>query len=196
MNTAVVVAVIAGAVSAAGWLVNYVLSSASERRRVRLTAYLSHIERQLEELYGPLSFLVLEGKASFEDLLQTLGRRQVFIEGEALPDEELKLWLFWVDHDFMPRNAAIQSLLSAKTHLIAGASLPKSYIDFLDHYNSWRVTHHRWREKGISYSWHSKIDWPTEFEDDILGTFEALMGIRAELIGMVARGRAAVPSLG
>jgi hypothetical protein len=195
MNAAVVVAVIAGAVSAAGWLVNYVLTSALERRRVRLTAHLSHIERQLEELYGPLSFLMLEGKASFQDLLQTLGRRSVFIEGETLSGEELELWLYWVDHDFMPRNAAVQSLLSTKAHLIVGANLPKSYIGFLDHYNSWRVTHDRWRDKGISYSWHSKVNWPTEFEDDVLRTFEDLMRMRAELIGVVTRGRAAVPPL-
>jgi hypothetical protein len=187
MNTAVLIAIIAASVSIVGWLVNHVLSLRSERRRIRLVAQLSHIEKQLAELYGPLAFLLYEGTGSFEDLLGTLGRRYIFTGDSALPEGELKLWLFWVDYDLMPRNAVIQSLLSTKTHLIAGSDMPASYVKFLDHYNSWRVSHARWKEHGVEYSWHSKINWPQEFESEVIDTFKDLMRRHAELIGAVAR---------
>jgi hypothetical protein len=135
MNIAVVIAVIAGLVSAVGWLVNYLLSSKAALKRQRLISRLAHIEAQLKQLYGPLAFFIIEGRASALDLISTFGRTP-FTTGEELSTQELSQWLFWVDNDFMPRNAAIQALLSGNSHLIDGESIPGSYIEFLDHYNS------------------------------------------------------------
>jgi len=184
---AVAAAIIAAAVSAIGWFANSLLSSRTDRTRARLAAQLSHVEKQLSELYGPLAFLVYEGKASFEDLLSTLGRRYVFKGDVPLPDPELRLWLFWVDHDLMPRNAALQSLLEKQTHLIEGDGLPESYVAFLQHYNSWRVRHERWKEEGVEYSWHSNINWPRQFEVDVLEAFHRLKRKHSELVGAVGK---------
>jgi hypothetical protein len=82
----------------------------------------------------------------------------------------------------MPRNTAIQALLATKTHLLVNNDLPETYIQFLDHYNSWQVTHERWKKEGVTYSWHSKVNWPDAFEDEVLSTFRALMKHNAELI--------------
>ena len=187
MDTALLVAVIAAAVTAMGWIVTNVLASRNERRRLRLSAQLAHVEKQLAELYGPLAFLIYEGRATFEDLLATVGRRYMFIHGQPLTDDEVQLWLFWVDADLMPRNAAIQALLSSKAHLIEADVLPASYVAFIDHYNSWRVTHARWKEEGVVYSWHSKRNWPNSFDTEVLETFRSLKRKHAELIGAVAK---------
>ncbi len=187
MQPAITVAIIAAAISAVGWVVNYVLSSRSARERTRLDAQLSHVQRQLELLYGPLAFLLYEGRQTLSDLWEKLGPQSIFTEGRQLTNEELNLWLFWVDHDFMPRNVAIQELLATRTHLLADNKLPNSYIAFLNHHNSWRIQHARWKEEGVPYSWHSKVDWPREFEDEVLSTFEDLMGSHARLIGAVGR---------
>ena len=128
MEPAITVAVIAAAVSAVGWIVNYILSSRSERERSRLASRLSHIQKQLELLYGPLAFLVLEGRRSFKDLIDKLGRNHVFMHNRELPKDELDLWLFWVDHDLMPRNITVKNLLSTHARLVAGDKLPDSYI--------------------------------------------------------------------
>ena len=185
MQPAITVAVIAATVSAIGWIVNYVLSSRSEKERGRLIARLSHIERQLELLYGPLAFLVYEGRRSFLDLLDTLGRKSVFRGNDELPQDELELWLFWVDHEFIPRNIAIKDLLSKHTHLVVGDNLPPSYIRFLDHHNSWYVEHQRWKERQVPYSWHSKFNWPQEFEGEVISAFEHLMKEHAKLVGII-----------
>ena len=185
MSTAIVVAVIAGAVSAVGWVVNYVLATRTEKRRVRLQARLSHVERQLERLYGPLAFLIYEGRPAFDDLLRTLGRGVVF--DRRLSATELELWLFWVDNEFMPRNAAIQTLLSSQTHLMVGTKMPESYMVFLDHYNSWRISHLRWQKEKVPYEWHSRINWPQGFEDEVISTSQDLKREHARLIGMVTK---------
>jgi hypothetical protein len=186
VDTALVVAVLAAAVTAMGWIVNSVLASRNERRRVRLSAQLAHVERQLAELYGPLAFLIYEGRATFEDLQATVGRRYIF-QGQPLTEPELQLWLFWVDEDLMPRKAAIQALLSSKAHLIEADELPASYAAFIEHYNAWRVTHTRWREEGVAYSWHSKRNWPNDFDTEVLETFRSLKRKHAELTGAVAK---------
>jgi len=64
-------------------------------------------------------------------------------------DEELPLWKFWIDHDFMPRNAAIKGLLAKNTYLVVGKELPESYIRFLDHANSWEMDYKRWRKVKV-----------------------------------------------
>ena len=183
MSTAVVVAVVAGLLTAVGWVVNYVLSGRSERRRRREDALLAHTGRQLEELYGPLAFLVIEGKQTFRDLLATLGRTHVFGADGKLSDEDLKTWLFWVDNDLLPRNDEIKRILMAKTHLIAGGEISPDTIAFLDHHNSWKINHLRWKTEGVPYSWHSKVDWPSQFEDEILATFRLLKARYATILG-------------
>lgn len=54
---------------------------------------------QLGELYGPLYFLVIQGRQTWMDVLESLRRDYVFAPGNELPDHELNLWLFWVEHD-------------------------------------------------------------------------------------------------
>jgi hypothetical protein len=81
MNIAVVIAVIAGLVSAVGWLVNYILSSKAGLKRQRLISRLAHIEAQLKQLYGPLAFFIIEGRASALDLISKFGRTP-FTTGE------------------------------------------------------------------------------------------------------------------
>lgn len=185
MDVAVTAAIIAALVSIISWIANYIFSGLAERRHQKLSASLKHIEKQLEELYGPLAFLIIEGKRSFYDLLEALGRNCVFSIEKDLSPEELKTWLFWAENDILPRNEKIQVLLSSKTHLIEGGKMPKSYLNFLDHYNSWKLSHLRWKKEGKKYSWHSKINWPEDFDNNVLNTFENLKQRHSCLVGKV-----------
>src|SRR5260370_303364 len=90
MNPTVIAAVVAATVAAVGWFVSYLLTTISARRSLRQTAALKYIERQLEELYGPLAFLILEGRQTFLELLASLGRDYVFTGDQPLPDKEFQ----------------------------------------------------------------------------------------------------------
>jgi hypothetical protein len=182
MDAPVIAAIVAASATAVGWFVTNIANTISNRRTLRESVTLKYIERQLEELYGPLHFLILEGRQTFKELLASLGRRNVFLEGKSLSESDLKTWLFWVENDLFPRNEKIKALLASKAHLYATREVPASYLAFLDHHNSWYINHLRWKQEGISYSWHSKVNWPLEFALEIGKTFENLKERYAKLL--------------
>jgi hypothetical protein len=190
MSPAVTAALIAAIGAAIGWFANHWLTARREESRRRVEAQLKFVERQIEELYGPLAAALYEGRRAFEDLLQSLGRDRVFHDDRPLPPDELKTWLFWAETEFLPRNEQIKLLLKSKAHLVEGSSLPASYISFFDHCNSWSIHHRRWKEDGTEYSWRSKINWPADFEDEALATFQTLKSRHAALLGALAENRA------
>jgi hypothetical protein len=182
MEIALWVAVLTGAVTAAGWAVNHVLSMRRDARTQQTADSLAHVDVQLRELYGPLAILVAEGERSFKDLTLALGRPYVFDGEGLLPDDELEVWKFWIQHEFFPRNERIKEIILANTHLIEGSSIPEAYLRFLDHYNSWRVNHLRWEKEGVEYGWTSKVNYPREFTTEILQTFQILKARQAGLL--------------
>jgi hypothetical protein len=183
------VALLAGTVTAVGWFINHVLNERAERRRQHLQAQLKFTTQQLEELYGPLVFLINEGQHAWDDLLNLLGREYVFVEVGStevpLPPEELKAWMFWAEHSFMPLNREIRRLLSTKTHLIEGSVMPDSFDIFLKHYSTWEIRHLRWTKEQVEYSWHSSTDWPKEFESNVREAFRILKERHTRLIGQL-----------
>ncbi len=187
MDIAWGIAVLGAVVTALGWLVTHILSNSAENRRQRLISQLKFTEQQLEELYGPLAFLLLEGRQTFQALADTVGRDHLKDDDvDSFSESELKAWLFWVDADFFPRNEKIKELLSKKTYLIQGGEVPESYLTFLNHHNSWKISHDRWLQQGIAYGWHSKINWPDQFDNDAFYTFKELKERHAILIGMIS----------
>jgi hypothetical protein len=187
MDIASAIAILGAIVTALGWLVTHSLSTSAENHRQKLISRMEFTKQQLEELYGPLAFLLLEGRQTFHDLEEVLGREHLKDEDVAsFSEPELEVWRFWIDTDFFPRDEEIKKLLSRKTHLIEGNEVPQSYLTFLDHYNSWKINHERQLQKGIAYGWHSKINWPDQFERDVLNTFNELKKRQAVLIGMIS----------
>ena len=89
--------------------------------------------------------------------------------------------------EFLPRNERIKSLLMTKAHLVDGPVFPESYIAFLDHANSWAINHRRWKGQEVPYSWRSKINWPEEFEEEVLHTFKRLKAKHSTLTGELSR---------
>jgi hypothetical protein len=140
MQPPVEAALVAAVGAAIGWFANHWLTARREESRRRVEAQLKFVERQIEELYGPLAAALYEGRRTFLDLLQSLGRNYVFSDDQPLPPAELKTWLFWAESEFLPRDDQIKSLLKSKAHLVVGSSFPESYVSFFDHCNSWAIS--------------------------------------------------------
>ena len=183
MQTPIWTALIAVVGAAVGWFANHWLTVRREEARRRVEAQLKFVERQIEELYGPLAASLLEGRRAFLDLLDDLGRSYVFHADRELSPKDLKTWLFWAESEFLPRNETIKNLLRSKAHMVQGDHLPESYVSFLDHCTSWSINRRRWKEQGVAYSWRSKINWPDKFENEVLATFRELKGTHAHLRG-------------
>jgi hypothetical protein len=171
MDTPLLIAIVTVSITILGWLINHILTARRDSASQRLSASLKYIERQLEELYGPLTFLIIEGRRASMDFVIANGREPVFGSMNA---DEVKLWRFWAEHDLLPRNEKIQQLLMTKTHLIDGDKIPPSFVTFLEHHNSWRMSHLRWKKEGVEYNWRSEIGWPAEFTDEVVNTFGIL----------------------
>jgi hypothetical protein len=183
MSAGLLGVLVAGIISITGWILNYILSGMADRRRQRLMALLNHMEEQLRDLYGPMAFLALEGRQSAHDLMRSLGRTYPALDPRPFTEEEVKLWLLYVEQDWFPRSEKIKELLTTKTHLIEGGQLSQSYLNFLDYYNTWKMEHMLWRQAGVRYLWHTKVPWAKEFEDEVLSTFARLKSSYAMLLG-------------
>ncbi|QMS90012.1 hypothetical protein HUN01_21350 [Nostoc edaphicum CCNP1411] len=178
-------------------IVNHIMSGNRERENQQTTASLKYTEQQLEELYGPLAFLIWEGRRTYTDLVEKLtemrgkkhisGSLKVVEKDDRIifplrDEEEIKLWVFWIEKDAFPRHEKIKKLLMSKTHLIKGEIMPNSYLNFLDYHNSWKMEHLRWQEQQIKYPWKSKFNFPLKFETDIIETFTDLKGQQANFL--------------
>ncbi len=85
---AVWAALITAVMAAIGWFANDKLTSQRDELRRKTEAQFRFVERQLEELYGPLSAELHEGRRTFVDLLESLGRNYVFpADGNLSPTE-------------------------------------------------------------------------------------------------------------
>ena len=187
LTQGVVVAALVTAMAAAlGWFVAHHLQARRADDERRAKAELEFLERQIEELYGPLSSLLHEGRRSFEDLCLSLGRNYIFPSSGMLPTNELNTWIYWAETEFLPRNQRIKELLSTKAHLIQGADFPTSYVDFFDHASSWATNHRRWKDQDVPYSWRSRVPWPIAFEADVHITFRELKQRHNVLLGRIS----------
>ena len=61
--------------------------------------------------------------------------------------------------------------------------MPVSFETFLKHYSSWEIKHLGWTKSKVEYSWHSSIDWPSEFSEEVIDTFQTLKRRHYELVG-------------
>lgn len=232
MDATLTIALIGASISVIGWIANYILSASAERRRQSLISQIEFTKQQLEELYGPLVFLVIEGHHSFSEAMQTLSSffsktvdypestdfirdRVVLNENETLDkdesdieedslarveiggsiknstlifhdEDENDIWKYWIENEFFPRNEKIKSLLASKTHLIENDKIPNSWVEFIEHYNSWRIHFERWQKGKAKYPQYSKTGWPKNFDNDVISTFEKLKRRQSYLMGLVA----------
>lgn len=150
MDINIAVALIAGSITALGWLINHILNSRREAIRVEVQENLNFTKEQLEKLYGPLAFVILEGRRTWSDLLAVLGRDIVFDGASEIPEDEQEIWRFWVEYEFLPRNKRIRDLLELNAHLIEDDGIPQSYSDFIEHESSWRLRYARWEKEEVS----------------------------------------------
>lgn len=192
MSTPLTVALIGAAVTAVGWLVTSALQSLRESRSQKVTALLTYTQKQLEELYGPLSALIIESEGAYRDCLNALGRSEEELiaafdpKGQvgttSLSEEERETWLFWVEHSFFPRNEVIKELIATKAYLIEvplkdsdqQPALPQTYRGFLRHYLQWKMNHERWEEAKPPHSSYPSTPWPRQFDSDVKAAFASL----------------------
>src|SRR3954467_9491624 len=127
METAILVALITGTVTLAGWL----FQRYKEERFKRLDARRKYFERQIEEFYGPL-FTLVHAIFTHYEVLHKLTKSDT--TQRVLSDEQRqRIEAFYEDTYFLPLHDKIEEVLRMKLYLIDGEDVPVSFFDYLEH---------------------------------------------------------------
>lgn len=164
--------IVVGIISTISWVGVQFWEMVVQSKRQSNEWELNYVTKQISELYGPLYFIIIEGRQAWDSFVyefsREFGRNSPFIVKEnivfesdgkretysvfyPLTDKENKMWSYWKEHEFMPRNRKIQELLKTHSDLIIGDEAPKSYSNFLRHFQSWEINEQRLKETGAPY---------------------------------------------
>jgi hypothetical protein len=167
MTTEVALALIAGLVTGAGWLVTHYLERQREQTRLRREARGKYLERQVEELYGPLFNLTMQIVATNHVRYGVLSNLPTDKRGAI--DQ-----LFYREY-FRPLHDATRELLRTRLHLVEGNRLPESFYQYLRHSIQERVQQDLWSEHQIDTSAVKGVPFPNEFPALVQTTLEQLL---------------------
>ena len=154
-----------------GWFVSHRLTSRREETARRDNAARSHLEVQIEQLYGPLLGLIQHSRIVFEVAtrrLPTSASGQIDFARFSTNDGEV--WRFFIESYFLPINARIRDLVRAKMHLLDEGILPRSFEAFFLHEVQFEALHRLWKDKGLDSSSIQGDGWPPSFEQDVAAT--------------------------
>jgi len=210
----------ASSFAAIGWAVEQFVDNQRQKNQWEL----DFVTKQINELYGPLYFEVTEGREAWENFTfernrdfpnsqlvetQSTGQTSQCPTSRPTPDQR-KMWDFWKDNEFLPRNNRIEELLRMHPELIVttrpeigraisgsgkanncerdpdidqlSAGLAKSYVHFLAHYQAWAIDDKRSKvDSNFPYTDTSLTDWPSDFEKDVIETYRELKEQQGEL---------------
>ncbi len=177
-----IIAVLIGAVTGAivtvvGWFVNYKLSREKEDASKRKQARLAYLQRQIEELYGPLygliqnSFFVNEVA---KGILPTSEAGHILFEQFDHSKNHPQTWRYFVENHFLRLNNRMSGIIYRKLHLLEGGEMPDSFQLFFRHKVQFECLDRLWRERRIENTSIGGDGWPVKFGEDIKNTLDQL----------------------
>jgi hypothetical protein len=165
--SALIGALVGGTITMLGWFANYHLSRKKEAETHRRETTQQQLERQIEELYGPLWGLIQQSKAIYHVACQRLPSVNGKVNQSEFNEQESEIWNYLKDTFFLPINVQTAQLLHTKAYLIESSEIPVSFKNFLTYQAQFEVLHRLWKDKGIDSTQVSGIGWPAQFNSDV-----------------------------
>lgn len=134
---------------------------------------LTHIQRQIEELYSPLHALQTTSRIVYD----IANQKRAGMRGQSRTDvskEEAEIWRYFVEKYFLPFNKQMADLIRSKVHLMETEELPNSFNRFLEHQAQYDCLHSLWRDKEIPSDEIYGTGWPEQFGGDVQRTLTDL----------------------
>ena len=120
----------------------------------RISAYqgqLDRVNKQLEELYGPLLALSSSNSAAWREFAGHFRPNRAYIfDGTEVSDQDRKTWILWMNSVFLPSNRRSAELITTKAHLMLDDAVPQCFLDFCAHVAGYEVTAKRWEQDDYS----------------------------------------------
>jgi hypothetical protein len=162
-----ILAIIGFFITVGGWFVNSYLTKRQDTAKARA----EFIQRQIEELYGPLYGLIVETDVIFRIELQRQRSKPAGDSSHVVANR------YFIETYYNPLNIEMVELIRRKMHLLVGGKLPESFERLMEHASSGMALYGLWRDRGIDSSPVKGIPWPDQFERDVR---TALSGLQTE----------------
>ena len=183
MDEKLFAALLSAGLAALGWAASSAWDRYRERERVAREARSKYLERQIEELYGPL----------FKITMQIVTTNHVrFGVVKSVPAEKRGEidQMFYREH-FRPLHDSARELLKAKLHLVESSALPRSFYDYLRHSIQERVQQDLWQQHQIDTNSVEGVRFPDSFTEDVQRSLSNLLAEYDEVLVGLHRSRGA-----
>jgi hypothetical protein len=157
--------------------VGYLATAWSAKMLARRKDKLEHVNRRLNEFYGPLYVASQAGNIAYRSLLKKQGKTQSF----PILDSEMKEWMLWMTTIFMPLNDVREKIIIEKAYLIVEEQMPHCLLDFVTHVVGYKAVLSKWEEGDYSER-RSTIGWPPEFDAYVERSYAALKAQQTHLL--------------
>ena len=149
-----------------------------EDRTRRIEAKMKHLQRQIEELYGPLYSLVRQIFIANHVQYALLDSNETVLSTE----QRQNISDFFQTTYFIPLHSEIISILKTKLYLAEGADVPDSFYYYQKHAIQERIQRTLWLEKRIDTSFVSGEKFPDGFFPDIEQSLKKVMAEYEEVV--------------
>lgn len=170
-------------------IMGYFATYLNNIRISKRNAKIERVNRQLNELYGPLYALSHISKKLFEDFTtrnNMTGPDNIWVFAN---DEQREEWILWMKTVFMPNNLSIYRLIRTKADLLIENDLDPSLLDACAHTGDWEIMLKKWKdwkEGGMSSERPDvtpKVAFPDNLGNYAHESFKKLKREQEELMG-------------
>ena len=173
--SALIGALVGGTITMIGWVVNHFLSRKRELEAHRRETAKGHLERQMEELYGPLLGLINQSQAVYDAGCLILPVKDGGgVNTDQFSEEHWAIWDYLASTYFIPINQRMSELLHTKIYLVESVEIPHSFQEFTDHQVLFEMVYRLWKERRIPSKSISGRGWPKQFNKDAEASLERL----------------------
>ena len=191
--SALIAASVAALITVIGWITNYWLERKRDFANRQQDLEIAYLERQIEELYGPLWGLIEQSKAIYDVTCFDLPR---YKDGRLARDKftknQKRTYNYIKENYFIPIHQKITEIINSKMHLINGSEVPPSFLEFIRYAALFQSSFRLLQDMHIDHLDLEIMEakWPEQFTEDTKNTLEALRNRHREYFGKGKKSKA------
>ena len=161
-------------------LIGYLAKYLNDLRLAQRKDRLERVNRQLNELYGPLFALSRASTIAFEAFQARYGRTSIWSDQPT--EEDMKTWQLWMTEVFMPHNNRMQETVIENAELLDESEMPECLLNLSAHVLTYKTVLKRW-DAGDFSEWWSVVSFPKGILEYSKNAYSRLKARQLELLG-------------
>lgn len=126
---------------------------------------LEYINKQLNELYGPLLVITESTEIAFNHFLSKMRNKGFPTIDEFAPNEgdHFSEWRIWVENVLMHLNMRLETIIIEKSYLISEHDIPLCFKNFIAHNSDYKIIIEKWKN-NIFDEYKATLEFPKEIK--------------------------------